>query len=155
MRALFQTTAALVSLAALPAAAQEMVLATQPDVIVSQLQAAGLKAKLGTDDLGDPIINSAAAGVNFDVFFYDCSAGKDCGSLQFSACFDLKDGLTYEAANTWNYDMRYGKASLNEDMDPCLKMDLDIGAGVTADTFQHMLTTWDQILGKFVKDINF
>ncbi len=138
-----------------PALAQDMVLATQPEVVAAQMQESGLKAKLGKDDLGDPVINSAAAGVNFDVFFYDCTGGKDCGSVQFSSCFDLKDGLTLEAANTWNYDMRYGKASLNKDMDPCLKMDIDLTSGMDAGTFQHVLVSWDQILGKFVKDIGY
>jgi Putative bacterial sensory transduction regulator len=153
MRTLILT--ALLATTTSAAMAQDMVLATAPDVVAAQMQDAGLKAKIGTDGQGDPMISSATAGVNFDVFFYDCAGGKDCGSIQLNSCFDLAKGLDHTAMNTWNYEMRYGKASVNDEGDPCLKMDIDMTAGVTAQTFAHSLDTWSQILGKFVKDIGY
>ncbi len=135
--------------------AQAMVTASAPESIVAVLQSEGLQAKLGKDNLGDPIINSAAAGANFDVFFYDCAAGKDCGSVQFSACFDLKNGSTVELMNEWNTEMRYGKADLGAESDPCLKMDVEMIAGLPQATFQEVLRNWTAVLGKYVVKIDY
>ena len=141
-------TAAL-TLAAAPAMAQDTLITANPDLIAAQLQAAGLKTEIGTDSVGDPSITSLAADSNFEVYFYGCTAGKDCLSVQMNACFDAPEGITFEVINTWNFDMRYGKASLDNAKDPCLKMDVDLTKGVAAATFQSSLKTWVELLGRF------
>ncbi len=136
------------------ATAQEMLTATA-DPIAAVMQDAGLQAEVGTDNSGDPMITSSAAGANFFVLFYGCTAGKECTSVQLNACYDLPKGTTLDIVNTWNKDMRYGKASINEDLDPCLMMDIDMMAGTSPATFKNSLQNWSQILGKFNTAIGF
>jgi hypothetical protein len=64
---------------------------TGPEV-AAWLQKAGYKAELTKDESGDPLINSAAEGQTFKIYFYDCNEAKRCKALQFSAGFDLKTG---------------------------------------------------------------
>ncbi len=135
--------------------AQDLLTAAAAEPIAALMQEAGLKADIGTDAAGDPIIASSAAGANFSVLFYGCTAGKECTSVQLNACFDLKDGTTLETANAWNKDMRYGKASLDENLDPCLLMDINMAAGIAPDTFKNTLDNWSQILGKFIAAIGY
>ncbi len=142
---------------ALPCAAlaQDLLMASAPDTLAAQFQEAGMQAKLGKDDVGDPMISSSASGANFDLFFYDCKDGKDCKSVQFDACFDMKDGVKLDVINTWNYDMRYGKASVDDQMDPCLKMDVEMTGGLSKENFAMLLDTWTKILGRFVTAIGY
>lgn len=150
---IFVTTAMMA--AASPAIAQDLLTAATAEPIAALMQEAGLQADVSTDSAGDPLITSSASGANFSVLFYGCTAGKDCTSVQLNACFDLPNGTTLDITNTWNKDMRYGKASLNENLDPCLMMDIDMTAGIAGDTFRSSIKTWSQILGKFTTAIGF
>jgi hypothetical protein len=149
MRLYALTLCAATVFAASAVIAQDNLITANPDAIAAQLQAAGLKTEIGTDSVGDPSITSIAADSNFEVYFYGCTAGKDCLSVQMNACFDAPEGITFEVINTWNFDMRYGKASLDDAKDPCLKMDVDLTKGVAAATFQSSLKTWVELLGRF------
>jgi hypothetical protein len=149
MRHSISALAAAAAMAAAPAMAQDTLITANPDLIAAQLQAAGLKTEAGTDSAGDPSIVSFAAESNFEVYFYGCTAGKDCLSVQMNACFDAPNGIAFEVINTWNFDMRYGKASVDDAKDPCLKMDVDLTKGVAAETFQSSLKTWVDLLGRF------
>jgi hypothetical protein len=137
------------------ALAQDLLRASVPEGIAEQFQLAGLQVKIGQDDFGDPMISSSASGANFDLYFYNCQDGKDCLSVQFSACFDLIEGEKMTVINSWNSDMRYGKAHLDEEFDPCLKMDVDMAGGTPVATFQSALDTWTKILGRFVGKIDY
>lgn len=156
MRKHFMTVATVAAMGlANTAMAQDLLTAAEAQPIAAIMQEAGLQADVGTDNVGDPLITSSAAGANFSVLFYGCTAGKDCTSVQLNACFDLPNGTTLEIANTWNKDMRYGKASLNENLDPCLMMDIDMTAGISGATFKSSIQTWSQVLGKFTTAIGF
>ena len=152
LTALFAAAALTVTHAA---SAADLLTATAAEPIAAIMQDAGLQADIGTDASGDPIIASSTAGAKFSVLFYGCSGGKDCTSVQLNACFDLTDGTTLEIANAWNKDMRYGKASLDENLDPCLLMDINMAAGIAPDTFRNSLDNWSQILGKFIAAIGY
>ena len=102
-------TALALGLAA-PAAMAQSVSASNPASVVAALQDAGYKAELGTDSAGDPKVASAMGGVNFHVFFYGCEANTACQDLQFSAGFDLTDGIDMAVVNDWNSSKFIGKA---------------------------------------------
>lgn len=87
------------STAANAACPANMVCASEPQTVVAALTTAGYKAKLGKDSTGDPTIESAASGYDFDVMFYGCKQGKDCVSLQFRAGWKADDAHTPEYAN--------------------------------------------------------
>lgn len=140
--------------AAVPAAAQT-VQATQPETIIRALQDAGYRATLSKDNDGDPLIKSGAAGVDFSVLFYNCTANKDCKTVQFYAGF-VKKGLTLETMNQWNASHRFARAYIGDDKDPRIEMDLDLDdGGISAALFKANIATWESLLGDFQKAIDF
>jgi hypothetical protein len=125
---------------------------TGPEV-ASWLQKAGYKAVLSKDESGDPLIDSAADGHNFKVYFYDCKAAR-CKALQFSAGFDLKAGLTLEKANEWNRKNRYLKVYLDDDKDPYVQYDVNVNAGRTVSGLDDDFAVWTSMLGTFATFID-
>lgn len=121
---------------------------------VAWLQKSGYKAELTKDESGDPLINSAADGHDFKIYFYDCDAAKRCKALQFSAGFDLKQGLTLEKANEWNRKNRYLKAYLDDDMDPYVQYDVNVNAGRTVAGLDDDFGVWTGMLGDFTTFID-
>jgi hypothetical protein len=141
--------------AATTAHAEVLLLAANPDSIAALLQEAGLQAKIDKDQLGHPIIFSAASGAKFDLLFNDCTQGKDCTSVQFSACFDMPDGVEMAVVNKWNYDWRFGKASVDDAKDPCLQMDIEMFGGISKAAFATSIETWTGLLNSFMTAIDF
>lgn len=121
--------------------------------VVELLQGQGYRAQLDTDGVGDPMIHSAAEGVNFAIYFYGCELGR-CKSLQYSAGFDT-DPMTYSKVNTWNADHRFGRAYLDDEMDPYLEMDLDLERGASTELIAESLRTWSMLLPDFKTFIGF
>jgi opacity protein-like surface antigen len=101
--------------------------------LAAWLQQGGYKAEVKTTKAGDPYISSAAEGVSFEIYMYDCKAGR-CASLQLTAGFDLKDpGLPGGAAkiNEWNMGKRYLKAYVDSTGDPWAQYDINLSPGET------------------------
>lgn len=121
--------------------------------IVAGMQEYGVRAKLGKDDQGDPQIDSALAGANFQVRFYDCADGR-CQSIQFLSGFDLDEGMSLEDVNDWNRTMRYGSVYLDEEGDPYLQMDIDTTRGLPKDQFAEWMAVWEEVLGRFRESID-
>jgi Putative bacterial sensory transduction regulator len=137
-----------------PALAQN-VTADDPDAIVKLLQEWGYRATLVKDSQGDPKIDSATAGVNFSVYFYGCTAGADCSSIQLSSGFDMESGTTPEVVNAWNSTKRFGKVYLDDEQDPFIEMDITLAAGgVSRDNFRDDMDKWEQLLSDFQTHID-
>lgn len=129
--------------------------AGDPAAIAAALQDFGYKAALEKDGNGDPKIRSGAAGSNFTIYFYGCTNGADCRSIQISAGFDLTDGTTAEVMNEWNARKRYGKAYVDQDGDPWIEMDLNLDyGGITPETFRDDLDLWERLVADFKTHIN-
>lgn len=140
--------------AAVPATAQT-VQGTRPETIMTALRDAGYRAALSKDNVGDPVIKSGAAGVDFSVLFYNCTEHKDCKTVQFYAGF-VKKGVSLDTMNTWNAEHRFGRAYLDDEKDPRIEMDLDLDkGGMSSALFQANLATWESLLGDFQKAIDF
>lgn len=132
------------------AAAQELINKdgmTGPEV-AKWLQAAGYKAELTKDKAGDPKILSATGGVNFTVYFYDCVKER-CKALQFSAGFNLNDGLALAKINEWNKTHRYLKAWLDDENDPYVEYDVNVNAGRTMAGLNDDFDVWVDFLDSF------
>lgn len=125
-----------------------------PQAIVDAMQKLGYRAELTTDDQGDPKIKSAASGANFSVYFYGCTSGKDCTSIQFSAGFDTDKGLDMQVANDWNTKKRYGKVYLDDERDPYIEMDVNMEGGIPNALFEDNLSIWDRMLADFQAHID-
>lgn len=126
-----------------------------PALIQRLMQDLGYRADLATDEGGDPLIRSAAGGVNFEVYYYDCEGGKTCNAIQFVAGFDMANGTTLEVLNDWNRANRYGRAYLDDESDPYLEMDMNLwGGGISPATFKDNLEIWESLLGDFQQHID-
>ena len=151
--------AALVCLAAVsaPAFAQSnMITAADPASIADAMQGLGYRAEMDTDGVGDPMIRSAAEGVNYRIYFYGCSDNANCDSLLFSAGFDMDDGMALPAINTWNADSVVARAYLDDEYDPYVQMYVltGDGAGISAEIFEQAVREWGQTLSDFKETID-
>ena len=128
-----------------------MVCANAPQTVVAALQAAGYKAALDKDKAGDPMIESAASGYNFTIYFYECAENKDCASLQFLASFDPEDSNTAELANRWNRTKRFSQMSVEEDKTLNFRFDVSTMGGLNQKNFADQIDWWAVMLGELSK----
>ena len=118
--------------------------------IAEIMRARGMPALVSVDDAGDPKVVSKVNGVNFDVICYPNAANKDlCGSIQFSAAFDLADGTTHDKINVWNKSRRYGQAWLDDEMDPYIDMNLELERGASTELIDEYLSLWIEMTQKW------
>ena len=105
---------------------------TLPEV-VKWLQDGGYKAEIKNLQSGEKYITSAAEGVNFDIYMYDCKADR-CASMQWAAGFNMtKPGLPNGVTkiNEWNTTKRYVKAYVDATGDPWAQYDVNLSPGQT------------------------
>jgi len=148
-------SAAIALTATAPAAAQ-MVTAGNPDSVIKALQAEGYQAKLGKDAEGDPKVTSASSGSSYDIYFYGCENNKGCTSIQFASGYNTPDGKGPSPAriNEWNSKKRFAAASLDDEADPWLRMDVFMGAaGISAQVFKDNVDMWNSQMADFEKHI--
>lgn len=143
---------------AYPAAAEdkepcgaEMVCASNPKSVVEAFREAGLKAKLQLDSEGDPLIESAASGYNFDTFFYGCVETKACDSLQFRVTFVKEPENTVELANKWNSKKRFSMMYVTGEAQLVVNFDVTTIGGLNKKNFADVLATWESVLGELGK----
>ena len=146
----------LVSLAALsallPAATlAQMLDATDPSAIAEVVQAAGFRAVLTTDSVGDPMIESAAHGQDFVVQFFGCDNGAACKYLLFRCAF--AGGSTLDAMNAWNADQLVGTAFLDAEGDPSLDYFVSLDGGVSRENLLDVIDWWQLAMGEFITHI--
>lgn len=121
--------------------------------VVEVLQSRGYRAELDTDGVGDPLVRSAADGVNFGIYFYGCEQGR-CTSIQYIAAFDTQD-MSYAKINSWNKAHRFGRVYLDDEMDPFLEMDVDLERGASTELIEESLVTWSALVPEFKRYIGF
>jgi hypothetical protein len=130
--------------------------AQDPQSVVRALQAAGYAAELGTDQVGDPSIRSGVAGVNFTVFFYNCTDHRECATVQLHSGYHLTRKVSLASINEWNAGQRFGRAFLDKEGDPIIQMDIDLDdGGISQALFADNLEFWSSIIGKFHTHIGY
>lgn len=106
----------------------------------------GWPAKLAKDSNGTPIISSRAAGVNFDVYFYECHDGR-CTDLQFAAGWSNAK-VTPDQVNQWNADKRFLRSYWKPGNVVWAEMDARVARGTTGN-IQEYLALWPTLLHEF------
>jgi opacity protein-like surface antigen len=124
------------------------VCASDPASVVRALQEAGYKAQLGTDNGGDPKIDSAAGGYDFTVYFYNCTDNKDCGSLRFATLFENDGTNTPELANAWNKAKRFAQMSAQDNGSLLLAYDVTTVGGLNQANFADAIDWWQVMLSE-------
>lgn len=122
--------------------------------VIEVLQAKGYRAQEDEDGVGDPMVRSATDGVNYNIYFYGCE-GARCTSIQFGSAFDLTEPMALARVNEWNRDMRFGRAYLDDEMDPILEMDVDLERGATTEQLESVIDTWAAVVPAFKTFIDF
>jgi hypothetical protein len=148
--------AAFLMLAGLAPANAQMVRAQDPQSLVKALQEAGFQAKLDTDSRGDPRITSGLSGTRFYILFYNCTANRNCATVQFRTGYKLEKPIGLDRINEWNSRQRFAKAHLDTDNDPVIDMDVDLDdGGVSKALFIDNLEFWSSALPAFEKHIGY
>lgn len=117
------------------------------------LQDQGYKAELKVGESGKPYVRSAAEGVSFSIYLYDCKAGDRCASLQFSASFDLDKPMDLKVVNAWNRDKRFLKAYLDDEGDPFVEYDASVSPGGSYEALNDDFLVWTSTLPAFKSHI--
>jgi len=136
-------------------AAGGLIVASDPQGVVSAMQALGYTATLGTDGAGDPTITGDLEGVSYNVYFYGCQNNANCQWLIFSAGFNLPNGSTMEVVNTWNQSNLVGQAYLDPEQDPFLNYFVTTTGGLTQENFADVVDWWRVAMGNFETAIGF
>jgi hypothetical protein len=128
----------------------QLIDATDPSKILEIAKTYG-SAELKKDSDGDPMISATISGLKYIILFYGCKSGKDCDDIQFVAAWRTKVSL--EKVNTWNGKVRYGKAHIDSDGEPVLKMMVNIDYGVSRENLKDSFTWWQKIVSDFNQNV--
>lgn len=145
--------APLMALAAAPALADEGKGVTGAEAM-AVLQAMDLEPELMSDRAGDPMIRFTLDGLVSYLNFYDCS-GSRCGSLQLEVGLDLANGTTLQVANVYNATYRYGRMTLDDEMDPFLHYDFEVLHADHAAHIRSQVEIFGRLLGDFQRAVDF
>ncbi|WP_339109088.1 YbjN domain-containing protein [Thioclava sp. GXIMD4216] len=141
---------ACMGLLASAATVQAAAVTAKPSTVSAFLEAYGLPVTQGTDDSGDPMLDSRINGTHFSVYFYGCRGNTNCRTIQFSTGYDLDQPMSATMINEWNRNNRFGRAYLDDEGDPFLEMDINLdGDGVNEKNFDVSLDLWKAVTRDF------
>jgi len=123
-----------------------------PEEVSQVLVEMGYEAKPAIDNEGDPMVHSSSDGHPFSVYFYQLEAGRAL-SLQFSYGLDLEE-TSDERVAAWNREYSFGRAFVDDEGDPFLKMDLDVERGFTPAALENNFERWFSLVGEFYDYFN-
>ena len=137
----------------LSAQAQTVITGADTDEILNAARGYGA-ANLTTQSNGDPQITGKIEGITYQIYFRNCTDGKDCEDLNFYLGFlDIKP--TLEVINDWNFNKRFSRAYLDGDKDACVEMDLDLVKGVSAEYLDSQFGLWAMVVGQFAEHVGY
>jgi hypothetical protein len=126
---------------------KNLICASAPETVGGAMIRAGYQGLIDTDNEGDPMIVSAAAGYKFSILFYDCEAHRQCASLQFSMRVTPSKPRDLAFVNKWNSEKRLAQMALTKDGDLRLTHDMTTIGGVTHANFSDTVEWWSSVLG--------
>jgi len=140
------------SFVAWEAQAQSLITAANPQTILDIARRYG-SAELTTDSDNDPRIRGRIDGTSYSVFFYGCSNGRNCKTIDFSTAWS-SNRVSLRDVNEWNRTKRFAKAYLDSDDDPTLEMSVNLDAGVSRGNLDDTFDWWKVMLTQFKEKFN-
>ena len=128
-----------------------------PRSIVALLQEKGYRAELKVDE-GKPYIESGANGAKFSVYLQNCTEKRDCQDVMFYSSYTKKNDkpVTLDDINKFNAKYRWGRAYLDENLEPVIEYDvLFTDQVIDVKMFGEAIEVWNTILADFHKAINY
>lgn len=134
---------------AMPAAAQTMT--ADPAAVTAALKGRGMPVEQEKDSDGNPVLQTQFdEGTKFTIYFYGCTNGLKCDSLQFHTLYS-DSGATAAKMNQYNLDRRYGRAALEASGDAGLRMDFNLAVGgMPRALFLDNIELWHELMTVFV-----
>ena len=116
----------------------------------------GYRAKITTDNVGDPLVETTMDGTNVRIYFYNCNDSQTgCEDIQFVVGFDMPDGTPLTDIEEWNESKLYGTAYLDDENDPFLKLTVQVGPGGTPELVEGYISTFEAVMAQFKDHIGF
>jgi len=138
------------------ALAQTTVTSTDATQVTRVLSANGYDFGLDAEDDGTPIVKlKVGDGYNAILFFYDDNPGQPgYESLQLYVGFAVDGKISLATINDWNYNYRFARAYLDDDLDPVLESDLDLSGGVALEgSLLVFIQNFEAALNAFINDV--
>ena len=136
------------------AAAQSLVDASEVQTIATVAREFG-SVDVDTDSTGDPMLSGQMGETSYAVFFYGCTDGADCQTIQMMSSWVNPGEVNIDTVNTWNREKRFGKAYLDDEGDPVLEMNVNLFAGVSETNLSDTFDWWRVVLDVFEEYIGF
>jgi len=102
----------------------------------------GYAAEVHNDEGGVSIVSSTIAGVNYDIYFYEC-AGARCAALEFLAGWSPAENVTLDELNAWNAKKRFVFGYRDTDRNLWAQYDIDVGPGASWEQLTTAMTRWE------------
>ena len=119
--------------------------------MVEIMLADGLPARIDKDSNGNVIVKSNVAGVNFDVYFFECTESR-CGDIQFAAGW-TNSNASIARINEWNTTKRYLRVYSKPGKVLWAEQDVVVTNGTT-ENIDDYITTWGTMLVQFKEFMN-
>ena len=125
------------------ALAGDNVTATEPTSLGTYFFDQGIASKLSEDSYGDPMVQFRKDNREYTIFFYGCTANTECTNLQFYRGYETNGAVGLEVVNTMNQENRFVVASIDDEDDVILTMDVFTGQnGITNDDFDLLFNVF-------------
>lgn len=121
------------------------------DEVADVLRKKDVAVELANDSTEDGAarIRSGIDGTKFFVRFFGCKENGRCVAVQFVAAYDLPEGTTFQKMNLWNAENRFGRAYLDDEMDPYVALDADFERGATTEAIANTFDVWGAVITQF------
>ena len=131
-----------------------LVAASRPEGLAEVIRDLGYRADMDRSNIGNPMIISSAEGLNFVLFFYYCRESVDCGAVQYSVTFTMRNPPSLETINEWNLNRIVGQAR-KTDEGAGLTYFVNLEGGVSSENFAESFEDWRVALRDFSRHIDF
>ena len=99
------------------------------------------------------IIRGKINGLDYSIFFYNCTKNGNCTSICFSSAFQAKPSL--ETINSWNGRKRFAFGFLDKDGDAALGMDVDTARRISRRAMDPVFDRWSELLAAYARHVGF
>lgn len=118
----------------------------EPTSVSAALLEGGYKAKVSTNDEGDPKIDTASGGNDIILYFSGCTGNKSCDQIEFLAVWDCSDSMK-KCANLhvkWNQEELFSKTIIVDKSIVLYRHLLFDKAGISSDLFLRNLDLFSE-----------
>ncbi len=129
-----------------PSPAPSVITKMEPDDLESLIKAAGYPVKRA--EKGDALI------VTLDNVKTVFRFTGNRESMQVYVGFQKAEHTSLKQMNTWNKEHRFGCAYLDDQGDPCVKLDLDLAGGVSREHVKEFILTAREVVNQFAADLS-